>query len=281
MKQLKPWSSTKSGNVQPNEHTRYGIPYSQPDVQIVETLPLELRFEITECLANDRYKLLKLFYNRDTIAERYLNGNILLHVHVLTGENRFCATWRRGDHDGMPHSRQMLVLVGIGQVSENPRPVASNVRLQSLDSCDVLPGQTIKVPVIFPKVLFRIYDNKLCLLYNALGIVASQLINKVVQGDAEVLDDVANEPSRFRRSGSIEGCRERPQYSVCDAAIWERDIGWFALQGDVITYNLPKGFDFGAQTVQVFPCPVDPLISAVQLIHAVYLPELINNAGEP
>ena len=106
---------------------------------------LELWLERINSLGNLRLELLKTFYDRHSIAERYVNGNITLHVHGLTGENRFCATWRRSDKDGTLNSSKVPLFVWVGQVSESPRPLASITRLKPLDSCDMFTGEAPEV----------------------------------------------------------------------------------------------------------------------------------------
>ena len=54
----------------------------------VEASPLELRFEISNRLADERDKPLKLVHYWCTIAKRNLNRYVLPHVYVFAGQDR-------------------------------------------------------------------------------------------------------------------------------------------------------------------------------------------------
>ena len=160
-----------------------------------ELSPLELRVEVTKDLGNLRLELLKTFYDRRSVAERYLDGNIALHVHLLTGKNSFCAAWRKSDGNRTDDSSKVPVFVGVGQITEPSYPVASAERLQPLDGCDVFGGQGIPKVVSCEKALesfFRICDRKLRVIYDSLGIKAGQLIHQVLQGTTQVLRDLSD-----------------------------------------------------------------------------------------
>lgn len=156
---------------------------------------LELRIEVAKDLGNLRHELLKTFYDRRSVAERYLDNNIALHVHALTGKDGFCATWRKSDDNRAGDSSKVPVFVGVAEFAKPSYPVASTERLQPLDSCDVFRGQGATKVVPCEEVLesfFRICDRKLCAIYDSLGVKAGQLINQVVEGNAQVLRNLSD-----------------------------------------------------------------------------------------
>jgi hypothetical protein len=231
--------------------------------------PLELRVEVTKDLGNLRLELLKAFYDRRSIAERYLDNNIALHVHVLSGKNSFCATWRKSDDNRADDSSKVPVFVGIGQITEPSYPVASSVRLQPLDSCDMFGGQGVPKVVSceeFLESFFRICDGKLCAIYDSLGIEAGQLIHQIVQGNTQMLGDLSDQYTDLRRSSDYEGGKP-PLYCPNLLAVWQGEDSWLAIQGNTVICNLAQGVDLGLQILQVIPCPTHPLISAIQRVH--------------
>jgi len=237
-----------------------------------ELSPLELRLEVTKDLGNLRVELLKALYDRRSVAERYLDGYVVLHVHGLTGKDGFCATWKKGDDNRTDDTCKVPVFVGVAQFAKSSYPVASTQRLQPLDSCDVIRGQGVSKIVPCEEVLesfFRICDRKLRVIYDSLGIKAGQLISQVVEGNTQVLCDLADEGADPQGGRDDEGgdrspnCRNSP-------AIWQGEDSWLAIQGDTVVCSLAQGVDLGLQILQVFPCPAHPVISAIERMHEVH-----------
>ena len=229
-------------------------------------LPLELRLKYIEDMSNIQHELLKSFYDRRPLTERYLDGSVAIHWHVFTSENSFCLTWVKADSNWVLDSSEMPMFVWVGKVSEELRPVAALRRMQPLEHCNVFSSQSAKMPQIFPKVLFRIYNNKLRILYDCLGIEAGQLINQVVQGFPQVLYGVSDEPANPQRSGTVNweaGGAER-HFHLSSSDIHDSLL---ILQGNVISYRFSEGLNLRSESVQVFPCPVNLLVSAIQRLH--------------
>jgi len=227
---------------------------------------LELRLEHMKSLSNIQHKLLKSFYDGRPVTERYLDRSVAIHIHVFTSKDCFCLTSIKAEGDRMFNSREMLVFVRIGEVLEELRPVASLVRLQPLEHCNVFWGQSSKMPQVTPEILFRIYNNKLRFIYNALGVEAGQLIDKVLQGFPQALDGLPDEPAGPRRSRKINwetgGANRYLPLLPLDI-----DVPLLILQGNVIGYHFDEGLNLGPESVQVFPCPVNLLISAIERLH--------------
>lgn len=228
---------------------------------------LKLRLEHIKHLGNLKMELLKSFYDGRSIAERYINGEILLHVHGFASDYRFCATWRQGDGDSPCNSNEVPVFVWVGNLSEDARPIASIARLQLLDSCNMYIADTFET-VLSPPIenLFAIIDGKLCFIYDLLGVKASQLIDQVIQGSSQIIDGFANEnASKMRNWLHDIGCRTLDPINLM--SIWKDNNCWLALNDNAITYHLAEGVDPLLQICQVYSCPSSPLISAIEWVH--------------
>ncbi len=155
---------------------------------------LELRLERIKRLSNLKFQLLESVYDRRSVVERYVDGDIVIHVHGFASDYRFCATWHRGDDDWAGNPCKVPVFVGIGEIAEYLRPLASITRLQPLDHCNMLVADTFE-PGVPPTLedLWFIIDRKLCTLDDLLGIELSQVIYKVVQSRPQVVDGFPNE----------------------------------------------------------------------------------------
>lgn len=237
--------------------------------------PLELRLETIKSLDNVEYKLLKCFYNGRSILENYLKRENVLHVHGLVGEKGFCAIYLRADNNRTIHNDKSSVLVGIGDISKPFRPLATIERLQPLNSCDVFRANSSE-KFIFPlssdatdsvvKCFWRVLDWKLRSLYLLLGIEAGQLINEVIESSPKVIDDFADKNAEFFRNGDwatsdIAGINELMFDMVPYTLI---------INGNTINLILAKDLNPSFQVTEVFACPIDPLISAVQRVHTLY-----------
>jgi hypothetical protein len=51
---------------------------------------LELMLEVGKSLDRHQRQLLKTFYDRRSVAERYRNGSIAIHIHWSAREDFFC-----------------------------------------------------------------------------------------------------------------------------------------------------------------------------------------------
>jgi len=156
---------------------------------------LELRLERIKCLSNLQFQLLEYVYDRRSIAERYVDGGVTLHIHgFATGDYRFCATWRRVDDGRAGNNCKVHVFVGIGESLDEFRPLASLARLQPLDCCNMLVADTFEKGVSpTPELLYAMLDGKLRFVFDLASIEASQLIDKIIQGGSQIVDGFSNE----------------------------------------------------------------------------------------
>ncbi len=233
--------------------------------------PLELRLESLKDLDGHVNQLFKAFYDRRAIAERYSDQSIAIHIHLLTSELcfRYMVVYSN-DYRAFDDS-EMLMFLWVGQVSKRPKQLMSVVRLKPLKSCDVFPFQSTEMPLLPTEVLFRIYNDKLCVIYDRFGVKAGQLINQVVQSGPKVVNHISDESANSEGSGLVDDARGSPDGNSTLSPL-DNGIPHVIIQGDTIGYDLCERRNEGLQGVQVLVCPVDPLISAIQLVHDVYLP---------
>jgi hypothetical protein len=176
-------------------------------------LSLELRLERIKRLGNLRLNFLKLIYDRRPIGEQYCSGEVCLHVHFGAIQG-YCATYRAGHvpeivemesvHD--MNSEFMLsgsrdkgpVLVGIGHVSKDGSPLASSVRLQCLDSCDMRGIEAIEPSTINPRfeALALTFNRKLASFDVESGVEARKFKGQVIEGRSQIVDNLANQDAK-------------------------------------------------------------------------------------
>jgi hypothetical protein len=239
---------------------------------------LELRLETVKSLDHFEYKLLKCFYNGHSISENYLKALNIIHVHGMFGNRGFCARYLNCNTNRVFKETEFPVFVRVGNSSESFRPFTSIERLQPLDNCDVFraySSEIFKFPLSFdatasvPKLFFRVLNWKLRSLYLLLGIEAGQLINKVIQSGTEIIDNFAYDDTTYswgefwgeskdkKGNGTSPSLSLGRRYKLC-------------LFGSTLEILLEKDIDSLFQIQQVFTCPIDPLISAIQRMHMLY-----------
>ena len=233
---------------------------------------LELTLEHMKCLSNLKFQLLECVYDGRPIAERYMKGDDIIHVHGLAGDYRFYGTWRPSDADWAGKNCKVAVFVGIGDTGECLRPIASVTRLQPLDRCNMLVADTFESSLpVGPEALFRILNKKLRALYDLAGIEASQVINQVIQSGSQIVDDLPNEKTDdwwygFDIDREYHSTASHPFLST----IWQSGDYWLTLNDNTIVYCLEDGINSTVQIRQVYTCPSNPLIRAIERLHLLY-----------
>jgi len=237
--------------------------------------PLELRLETIKSLAHFEYQLLKCFYNGRSISENYLKTLNMIHVHGMFDGRGFCARYLNCNTNRAFKETQFPVFVRVGNNSKSFRPFTSIARLQPLDSCDVFRAYSSEIftfPLSFDattslvKLFYKVLNWKLRSLYLLLGIEVGQLINEVIESSPKVIDDFAHDDTIYSwgefwgefkdKKGNRISPPLRP-YKLC-------------LFGSTLEILLDKDTDSSFQIQQVFICPTEPLISAIQRVHMLY-----------
>ena len=233
--------------------------------------PLELRLEISKSLSNIEYQLLECFYNRHTtISENYLKTLNIIHVHGMFGHRGFCARYLNCNTKRVFKETQFPVFVRVGNSIESFRPFTSIERLQPLDSCDVFRAYSSEIFTFLPlECFFRALNWKLRSLYILLGIEAGQLINKVIESSTEIIDNFAYDDTTYNW-GEFWGESKNKIGDGTSPFLSPNRPYKLCLFGSTLEILLEKDIDSLFQIQQVFACPKDPLISAIQRVHTLY-----------
>jgi len=247
---------------------------------------LELRLERVKCAGNARLQLLKRFYDRRPISERYVRGGVVFHVHYLVAHGEFCAAFgvREGIHESLSfvdafdfdasreadadlRDGEMPVFIWIGNVAKGFRPIASFVRLQQLDRCymsgvEAAKENTASTAQILPtrESLWRLFDRKLGSFLGLPGVTLSEPIDQVIERSAQVISDLADQDAENSRHVHV-------RVAYLDAGAADRaDL-------DTLVVVLAERADSNLKITKVFPCPVYPSESAVKRMrHGVFRP---------
>jgi len=228
---------------------------------------LELRLERIKRFSNLRLQLLQSVYVHDgrTCAELYMDGSAVIHIHGVVGATRFCARLQNVNsilRGGLRYC-EFPVFVGVGEVSNQLCPITSIIRLQLLDSCDMFSAQTFEIASApTPEDILAVLDRKLSFLLNRAGIKACKLIDEIIEGRPQVIDDFPNENlDDMRNFGDFNFERSN------DIASLVRRF-WLTINDNTIAYSLAEDVNPTIQIRQVFICPSNPLISAIEWVHS-------------
>jgi hypothetical protein len=144
----------------------------------------------------------------------YINGTDEFHLH-FDAVRPCCITyrasiWNEGQRfvsannfhvEDTSSGCERAVLIGIRDGLQNLYPVASVIRLQLLDSCDMLGAESFKLGSFVPREYrWRITDEKLSAILGGFGVVSSKLVNEVIKSGPEV---VANLPQHNADDGWV------------------------------------------------------------------------------
>lgn len=248
-------------------------------------ISLELRVENINCIGDLRMKLLKSFYNGCSIQENYINRRCELHVHGVFDSSRFCLTYKH--LSGRGNYRKSPVFVRVGNLSETPRPVTSIARLIPADKCNMVIVETSKIDIpsfavngtnSTYKTLAAIFDRELCVLHDLLGVKLCQLIDEIVKGRPEIVDNLTSEDTNHRVDVGISAV----DYPTVDVApiltLQQFPHHRIILEANSIFLEFTEPVVAELQVFEVFSCPFDPLLSAIQRLHMLYYPQGETNA---
>ena len=161
---------------------------------------LEVRIKSLNYVGNLLLEQLQRFYDKRSVRERYLSGDLECHHHWFEGA--YCAktTVVKSSIDSL----QSPVFVGIGEVPKGSGPLATETRLQPLERC-LMVGRKAMYPELaelsfwttgrweklFP-ILFVAFDDKLRSTMFLSRIQAEKLKNEVIEGGSEIIDRLPN-----------------------------------------------------------------------------------------
>ncbi len=232
--------------------------------------PLEVRLERLKNASNLRLEYLKRLYDRRPIGELYGSGEHCLHIHFRSVRH-YCAMYCAGhipkiddmisvgamERKFMISSRRnkMDMLVGIGQVFKNGSPIASTVRLQRLDCCNMCAIEAVEPSSLYAplKSLFLVFDRKLSALNEISRIEPSEFENQIIERRPDVINDLPNEDAETKIHGEMN--------LIYDKLLRVIRIG---IEGNRIDLFLPSLSDFPYKISKVFFCPTYPRDSAIK-----------------
>lgn len=157
---------------------------------------LELRLIAEKHLSNLLFEFMERFQDQSSILERYIRGELALHVHFVKPSGIGCFLIEAEiDADLTLESRhyQSPVLIRVGQISQNSRPLTTRVRLQEADSCLVFDRESIESPDMRLPSLFLVFDRKLRILLDVSRVQDGKFINEVIESGPKVVDRLSDQ----------------------------------------------------------------------------------------
>ena len=237
--------------------------------------PLEVRLERNKCISNLSLDFFERLYDRRPIWERYVAGHVNLHVHGSIDGMRCCAwvaanltqvifkTSEDPSSDVTSARHEMPVFIRIGTLAEQPRPIASLVRLQSLDYCDMAGVDAFEATSLCVpnKVLFRVHNRKLRAALLGAGIEYGQFENKIIESTSEVVTNLPHQNAELHSVESLSGKREIRDALVRGIRIELKDngIGLFSKGVVGLRHEIKK----------VFVCPLYSFETAIERVREV------------
>ena len=229
---------------------------------------LELRIEHLNRLSDIEDEFLKRLYDRRSVGEQYCSGGQLnLHVHFRASEGMWCAEYRKRQAveigifskdinccDQLPtDANEFPVCVWVTEGLESSRPIASFVRLQPLNCCDMSLVDTLEPTLLLPphETLFRAFDWKLRSILRDAGIIFGKFKNDIIESALQV---ITNFPDKNRNSDG--GFNANWQFNVAQ----ELRIG---INGDNVVV-IHKRSESQPQIGKVFSCPPCSFGSAIE-----------------
>ena len=254
---------------------------------------LELRLKLVKNLGNLRMEYLKRFYDRSSIIKRYIKGDISIHIHgivfgMTANSEKYCLTFfnrvnnNRSFADSFHRQgtrwsddSQGSMLVWVGDTFESARPLATEARLEKLDSCLVNGGKppqvtapirddnTFKLPfsAVHPSLPVRLgmFDRKLCVFLNLSRIQNSKFIDQIIKSSPKVVYSLPD------KNGELMGNDISAVLQSDDSSnLWVYVPSRWA-------ESTPENCHFSFEPFQVLLCPTYSLISAIQRMHMLYL----------
>jgi len=223
--------------------------------------PIEIVNYFAYLRENVRQRFREVFDLKSVFVDQYLEGAANIHLHLGNADG-----WRACMEFGVlvPHTletdvNEFTVFISVGESMKDEqgrKQVPSFVRLKTLDHCDVFVGEVFETTrSIASEFLRRLIDRKSCVLLLTAAISCSECKNHVIQCDASVQSELANQKARLIPELSREFI-ERFLSSV--------QIGLF---GSRLECSFPSTFDSAVQQRQLFLCPVYPEMGLAKRAH--------------
>lgn len=230
------------------------------------TESLELRLERLKHLGNVQLECLKRFYDRRSIVESYMDADVSLHVHHVVTGRPLCANYRVvsdhvdivADRDPQLHASrafyedQVSVFVGVGEVAKPLRPLASVVRLQLLDLCDMRAVDALE-PSLFPspEVVWSIYDRKLCARLGFPAVENGERVDQIVESSTKVIDHLSDPDASIEQDDAICIGGNFDLHFAEVLRVWRVEF-----DTESVTLRVQKRRNSDFQILKMFACPL-------------------------
>jgi hypothetical protein len=232
----------------------------------------EMRLEITKHTGNAALNFLKHLHDRRAIWERYSEGHLRLHLHFAAGidsllpwkgEGRFpafCLSCHPDPLDVMGlfmDADETVVLVEVGEVSEQCHTIPSRVRLALSDQCDVWFADSFEMGLA-PSLedIWIVFKRKLNLIADTARILVREGARDVIQGIAQAVGKFPDPNLGFGRQLIDEILHEFS--TECRIRIIGQDIR-------IVTSG--KGI---SNPRQMFVCPIDQGLDFIERLRHVH-----------
>jgi len=169
----------------------------------------KIRLERLKRFSNAQLDYLKRLYDGTPIDKKYLAGEIDLHVHFAM-RGMWCATYRARKaakarvatsksvcSETSPNVSELPVFIHVRKVAKNLSPIASIIRLERLEVCNMRGIEALAPDILCPRpeLIFRVYDRKLRELLSLSGIVFKDFKDEVIESATKVVTNLANQDS--------------------------------------------------------------------------------------
>lgn len=232
--------------------------------------PLEFRLECVNGFSNAKYDFLKCLYDGHSVIERYSRLKIDLHVHFLAGERMWCANYRKRKSGIIDIAKRRVigqcgraaqlwefpVLVFIRKVNERCRPIASLVRLEPLDRCDMSGIDALAPGILCPtsELIFSVYERKIREILRRAGIEFRDLKDQIFEGGSEIVANLADPNGEAQGNTNAERGNAAELLPAIGLEMSDSSLLLFERE---CNHPLPK-------VLKVFICPHDPIKSGLE-----------------
>ena len=237
--------------------------------------PLEVRLEVSKCISNLSLDFLECPYDRRSVWERYVAGHVNLHVHGSIDGMRCCAwvaanptevtfkTTIAPSSDIASATHEMSVFIGIGTLTEQPRPIASVVRLQPLNCCNMAGADAFEPTSLWVsnKIFFRIYNRKLRAALLSAGIEYGQLENEIIESTSEIVTNLPHQNAKLHSREGLGRESEIHDALVRGIRIELKDNGISLFSKGVIGLRL--------EIKKAFMCPLYSFETAIERVREI------------
>ncbi len=118
-----------------------------------------------------------------------------------------------------------------------------------------------------PKTLWAILDKELSMVYKRAGIEVCKLMNHIVKGSPEIVNDFTNQDFNDRRNRMRRDSLDSDWFLSTLDLLQQIKI---VMINSSIYCDLPEDVYSTLQIRQMFTCSLDPLISTIQGVHMLY-----------